>query len=44
MAKITMFILILFMAILLASTVCAESPTAFGNRKGMLHKDSGGSR
>ena len=42
MAKINMFILILFMAIFLASTVYAESPTVFGNRKGMLHKDSGG--
>ncbi len=42
MAKITMFILILFMAILLVGTVYAESPTAFGNSKGMVHKGSGG--
>ena len=42
MAKITMFILILFMAILLAGTVYAEGPTVFGNSKGMVHKGSGG--
>jgi len=37
-----MFILILFMAILLAGTVYAEGPTVFGNSKGMVHKGSGG--
>ena len=42
MAKITMFFLILFMAILLAGTVYAESPTVFGNSKGVVHKGSGG--
>jgi len=41
MAKIIMFILILFMAILLAGTVYAESPTVFGNSKGVVHNGSG---
>ena len=42
MAKITIFVLIFFMAILLAGTVNAESTTVLSNNKGVTHKGSGG--